>query len=370
MKIDIPKRFYSLDILRGLAALSVVLYHWNFFSYTHTAGSTLAIYKQPWFDQLYLIYKFGDLAVQLFFCISGFVFFWLYSTRIAEKAVSFKVFSVLRISRLYPLHLATFIFVAAAQFYYHAMSGYFFAIPYNDAYHAILNLFLISSWGLEEGLSFNGPIWSVSVELMLYILFFFFCRLFYRNVFALIIAVIVGYLMTRLSLSFGSGVMYFFLGGIGFVAYNKIIRSNDRFNLTLWLPLLMLLACAILIAINEFNESGVFSESNELIKKIIAKNSILIFPLSIVSLALIETKKGSLGKKFALIGDISYSTYLIHFPMQLFLASIAVIFNLDKSLFFTHWFMVLFFTVLFLVSLISHKLFEIPIQNYLRRRLL
>jgi peptidoglycan/LPS O-acetylase OafA/YrhL len=35
-----PTRFYSLDVLRGLAALAVVLYHWQHFFYT---GSTLGV---------------------------------------------------------------------------------------------------------------------------------------------------------------------------------------------------------------------------------------------------------------------------------------------------------------------------------------
>ena len=43
----------------------------------------------------------------------------------------------------------------------------------NDLYHFVLNILFISSWGLEKGMSFNQPIWSVSFELIVYILFFF-----------------------------------------------------------------------------------------------------------------------------------------------------------------------------------------------------
>ena len=32
---------------------------------------------------------------------------------------------------------------------------------------------MISYWGFENGNSFNGPFWSVSVEFLIYVLFFF-----------------------------------------------------------------------------------------------------------------------------------------------------------------------------------------------------
>jgi peptidoglycan/LPS O-acetylase OafA/YrhL len=43
---------------------------------------------------------------------------------------------------------------------------------YNDFYHFFLNIFLISFWGIEKGFSFNTPIWSVSIEILAYIIFF------------------------------------------------------------------------------------------------------------------------------------------------------------------------------------------------------
>ena len=37
----------------------------------------------------------------------------------------------------------------------------------------ILNFFLVSGWGFEKGPSFNGPVWSVSVEIIIYFFFFY-----------------------------------------------------------------------------------------------------------------------------------------------------------------------------------------------------
>ncbi|WWL43599.1 hypothetical protein V5O39_17130 [Pseudomonas parakoreensis] len=73
-----------------------------------------------------------------------------------------------RFSRIYPLHLLTFLAVALLQKIYSAHTGNAFVYPFNDAWHALLNVFLAPAWGLEQGWSFNGPAWSISVEVLLY----------------------------------------------------------------------------------------------------------------------------------------------------------------------------------------------------------
>ncbi|UJL35757.1 acyltransferase family protein [Pantoea agglomerans] len=78
-------RNYSLDVLRGLAALSVVLWHWQHFFYVAGRPVNFRTENQPFFEYLSLFYLHGSLAVELFFSISGFVFFWLYAIPIQEK---------------------------------------------------------------------------------------------------------------------------------------------------------------------------------------------------------------------------------------------------------------------------------------------
>ena len=76
-----------------------------------------------------------------------------------------------RFARLYPLHFVTLLFVAGLQAYHLSVNGSHQLFGFNDTYHFILNLFMASPWGLEEGLSFNAPIWSVSVEVIVYFVF-------------------------------------------------------------------------------------------------------------------------------------------------------------------------------------------------------
>ena len=191
-----PSRFYSLDVLRGVAALSVVFWHWQgFFLPSNKQGASFSIQQQPMFEFFYVFYEKGYEAVNLFFCLSGFIFFWLYSERIAEKSLTNGPFAVLRLSRLYPLHFATLLFVAAGQFVYMRITKTYFVYPFNDTYDFFLNLFFASAWGLEKGNSFNSPVWSVSVEILLYAIFFVFCRYVNRTFISILIAIFVGHLL-------------------------------------------------------------------------------------------------------------------------------------------------------------------------------
>ncbi len=322
--------------------------------------------KQPLFEVLYIFYKNGHAAVQLFFCLSGFIFFWLYSQRIADKAISLKSFSVLRLSRLYPLHFATLIFVAIGQFAYAGITNSSFVYPFNDAYHLLLNLIFASSWGLEKGHSFNAPIWSVSVEILLYSIFFVFCRIFYRNIIVLISAIVLGYFAYRFNSFVGSGIIYFFLGGLVFIAYRKIIKSGDSWKVSIWLPFIAFVAWLAPIVATNPNHGLAFYENYSIIRQIVSNFSLALFPLTIMSLALVETKRGTLGKRFSFVGDISYSSYLLHFPLQLAAALVTTKLGINQGIFYSPLFMALFFFVLILVSLDSHRYFEVPMQCYLR----
>jgi peptidoglycan/LPS O-acetylase OafA/YrhL len=143
------------------------------------AGSqpgAFAMERLPLFEVLFPFYTDGWLAVDLFFSLSGFVFYWLYARAVAEQAITLRNFAVLRFSRLYPLHFATLLAIAAGQLWFMRSTGSYFVYPENDAEHFLLNLFFVSSWGFERGYSFNGPVWSVSVEMLLYLVFFAYCR--------------------------------------------------------------------------------------------------------------------------------------------------------------------------------------------------
>jgi len=84
-----PKRLFALDVSRGFAALSVVLWHWQNFAYK---GASLPedFHKasQPLYTIFRMFYEKGSLAIEYFFILSGFICFWLYSLSIEDRSTS------------------------------------------------------------------------------------------------------------------------------------------------------------------------------------------------------------------------------------------------------------------------------------------
>ena len=88
-----PRHLHSLDIARGLAALAVVLWHWQHFFFVGTQlRSDFQPDRLPLHGVLRVFYEHGSLAVSLFFSLSGFVFFWLYSSQIATGSLKLRAF--------------------------------------------------------------------------------------------------------------------------------------------------------------------------------------------------------------------------------------------------------------------------------------
>ena len=86
---DSSVRFEELDALRGIAAISVVLFH-----YTGHANR--------YFDDFPFHLKYGEFGVQLFFVISGFVIYFT-----LKRSRRMMDFAFARLSRLYPAYWAT-----------------------------------------------------------------------------------------------------------------------------------------------------------------------------------------------------------------------------------------------------------------------
>lgn len=159
------RRLSELDALRGLAALSVVV--WHFFCATYTLPKVWGALFMP----AYWITR-GDGAVVMFFVLSGFV---LSLPFLAGRGPSYKVFVIRRICRIYLPYLAgiglsilavTFV----AQTKRPGLSDWLnqvFDIPFN-LWTALEHLFLI---GNIHSNAYNNAIWSLIQEMRVSLLF-------------------------------------------------------------------------------------------------------------------------------------------------------------------------------------------------------
>lgn len=143
----ISSRFSELDAIRGLAAISVVLYHYT--------SRYLKLYPKEFSD--YFHFKYGDLGVEAFFILSGFVIYF----SLLKLSNPF-VFLVKRFIRLYPTYWICLIFS-------------FFITNYFRLEGKMTNLFelLVNFSMLQFGLqvrSVDGVYWSLFYELLFYFL--------------------------------------------------------------------------------------------------------------------------------------------------------------------------------------------------------
>lgn len=155
-----------LNLVRVTAAFSIAIWH---FQLLIPGGnqSKISIEDFPFPKALNFLYTHGFLAVQLFWVISGFVIAKAYTNTNWNP----RRFLQNRFARLYPLHFLTLLSVAILQIVIRNSQGSFAICRYQDLYHFILNLLFIPAVGLENGCSYNAPIWSVSVELISYLAF-------------------------------------------------------------------------------------------------------------------------------------------------------------------------------------------------------
>lgn len=380
-----PRRFYSLDFIRGLAALAVVFWHWQHFFFQ---GSTFVPYEmeqQPFYSVFFLFYQTGWLAVDFFFSLSGFIFFWLYAREIAERKIGGWEFFVLRFSRLYPLHIATFVFVLLAQQWVMARTGDYFVVPFNDLYHGVLNVFMASSWGMEKGPSFNGPIWSVSVEVLMYLVFFIVCLMFRQRLWAHVGMLALGVVVMVAEPIVGRGIFSFFLGGLTFRLYRHVCAQGWLPRVLPWavgLSAVMWLVTVVEVyhpwfwpLVQNIAQSVLPEKFAGLLDKAVhgATRAIVVavlFPLSIFTLALMETRRGYLGRRLAMVGNLTYSSYLLHFPLQLVFFTLLMQNGVSPTFFYGEVSMLVFFAILIPLCLLSYHYFETPAQRFLRNAML
>lgn len=146
-------RANEIDLLRFLAALAVVLFHYAFRGY--------AAHSSPMpYPLLESVAKYGCYGVELFFLISGFVIL------MSASGGSLKHFIVSRVVRLYPAFwiCCTLTFLALLLF----ATGKPTFVQY------VSNMTMLSSFSFMQKLAavshIDGAYWSLAVEMRFYML--------------------------------------------------------------------------------------------------------------------------------------------------------------------------------------------------------
>ena len=343
------KRYFGIEILRFLTSLSVLLYHYrHFFNPSHNSSElkyTSIETTLPFFNFLEVFYKHGILGVHVFYAISGLVFAHIYLS--TAKHVSSKDFFINRFARLYPLHFATLILVVILQYLSFFKFNTFQIVEINDFYHFILNIFFISSWGFEQGHSFNAPIWSVSIEIAIYIAFFFLLTLIKRyRIYAIVFISILLLLIDKTKIFdtlFLECARLFFSGVLVYYICRK-----SKFNT------ILLIFSIILIGVSFLGNFKTF----------------LFCPSLLILFVKIDDLITSINikKSFILFGNLTYALYLLHVPFQIIIIIIFNHYNFANTIFLEHYFFFSFFLILIFLSRITFKFYEKPSNDRIRQK--
>lgn len=360
----LPKRLHLLDVVRGLAAFAVVLWHWQHFYYQGAAlPDDFERASQPLYVWLWPFYEHGHAAVAFFFSLSGFVFFWLYSERIAEGRCRPWTFSVCRFARLYPLHLAMLLLVAGLQMAYTARVGQAFVYQDNDAFHFALNAFFGSYWGFERGHSFNAPVWSVSIEVGLYAVFYLLSAHGLNSIRACLGMIVSAMVLKELPAveQWAQPIEAFYAGGLTWHVLRLLApRRNEQAERALLAGVGLIWAAA---AVSPAAADTILDGPKHL-------RLLLLFPTTIAALVVTELRWPDMGRPLAWIGDLTYSSYLLHFPLQLMLALAIAHGWAPAGVYNTPLGLGTFLVILVAASLGTFYAFERPAQRWLRSRLL
>lgn len=272
----------------------------------------------------------------------------------------------MRFSRLYPLHVATLIAVAGLQILFRAgHGGVDFAFAPNDWWHFGLHLAFASNWGFESGLTFNGPIWSVSREVVIYAVFFAVSRLISAQLLGRVVLVGVAaalwlandrYLGQGSLRVFLTVAVYFFMGGL----VQAVAEAVPERWLKRAAPLAFLAALAVIL---------VLFRPDDATPKVFVLAATTLVLVAFLGLEHWDIARRPLAR-LAPLADLTYSSYLLHFPLQL----VAVIaldgLGWSRDVFLSPLALAVFLLATFGLGRLAFDHFERPAQARLRRLLL
>jgi peptidoglycan/LPS O-acetylase OafA/YrhL len=353
--------FYGIDLLRGLAAVTILIWHYQHFYITADTkwidgAPAIDRAAQPFYHLLWPLYEHGFWAVGGFWVISGFVFSHVY----AGKVTTAGEFAGARFARLYPLSLITLITIALIQLASGNLVGHYQIVGSIDITSFVENLLFISGWGLPGGGNFNGPIWSVSVELVIYAGFFFVARRIYS--FGLLVPgfIIVATWMLVNDESpvwnFPLCAFFFFTGS---ALYYWLLKFRRR-------P--VILAAPGVISLGLF---VYYVASGKSAMMRFYDVQCYLFPPIVLLVGWLDFKPSfhRLIKPVKWLGNTTYSTYLWHFPIQVLILTIFSYFGWGSRIFNSPATLIIWVVGMVFLAHLSFIKLEKPLQNFVRGKL-
>jgi peptidoglycan/LPS O-acetylase OafA/YrhL len=218
---------------------------------------------------------------------------------------------------------------------------------------------MASNWAstTTQGDSFNGPIWSISIEVLIYCCFFLVLRYVGKSVFVNITVVLACLVakFAKVPTPIVDCLAFFYIGGLSAMALQYFEKTKyQKILMGISMSLVMLFPI-LLLTTNLHPEKHTFVFS------------IMYIPILLYLCAHNAPVHPTLQRIVEAAGNMTYSSYLIHFPIQL---AIALIFtSASQPIPYHHAGL---FSAFFLTTLIAsyfiYRFFEAPAQTMIRNR--
>lgn len=288
-------RLYTLDGMRGVAAICVALFH------CVTIGAP--------------IMKAGDLAVDFFFMLSGLVIALTYEAKLRD-GLGLLAFTTTRLIRLWPLYLVGSMIGLGAIVWGKPLNEYFLS-GWPAALQALpFALIMLPDFAARLPYPANGPAWSLMFELLINVAFAgLLFRLRSRTLALIALVALTGFAwQVKVIHNFNLGTIWAHtLGGafrvtleflIGVVIARKV--TLRRRSTTWWL----LAAVASLLVVLDLSPSRYFDLALVM----------TVFPAILVAASRFELPRPA-APVCHFLGDLSYPLYAIHIPILCFWAA-------------------------------------------------
>ncbi|MEB0059211.1 MULTISPECIES: acyltransferase [unclassified Variovorax] len=283
-------RLLTLDAMRGLAAIGVILFHLDF----------IGPFAQS-----------GYLAVDFFFLLSGLVIARAYQTRL-DRGLPFTDFLLERVIRLYPLYLLGFLVGLLRRLAQIATDHTIQMSWPHLGISAVFNVLMLPSPATDELAPINGPSWSIYFELLVNVVWAsVLVKASKRTLAAYVVvlcialcALIVGTGWAEAGYAWSDvhfGVIRSFFGfGLGVLLAKSWTGSQPRDSA------LSVVAAAALCAVLIVDVSPAYRAFYDIVA------IVLCFP-AIVYMGVAFNPPAALKRVATVLGDISYPVYMLHF---------------------------------------------------------
>lgn len=350
--------------MRFLAALGVVLVH---------AELIWGILPQlPTSSIAFVMLAHGNLGVDFFFLLSGFILSYSYVETDGSLRGSRRAFWVARIARIYPIYIIGLLIDVVPNL-----------VRQNDVHARILagitSPLLLQAWvpGISDAVSWNQPGWTLSNEAFFYLLFPFLLPLLSRRapftLFRLIVLSwgIFGILPIALYL-LGTGggqrtlssewltailrnpicsLPEFLIGMAGGLLFIRAKRSMFSYRFSFYgLPTLLVASCLVLFlpGANRYPSAP------------------FIVPFFLLIIVLLAASRGLIAailssRLFVELGELSYGIYILHEPIWGWFSLLGI------THIFSGWIpSLLYLTTLLVISVLSYHFVERPLRRWIR----